>query len=204
MGYEEEPKEPNHTSPKLLLFSQRFNKPELQGSCTPPPHTVATVPFQWEEAPGKPRSASTTTANDPPPQKSKSFRSLHLPPKMFTNYAKVGIINVLDGPYVGMHSSYSSPESVVSKSKWKMMMPFRKIMCKQASPVKLSSWSWDSFRDISSRGGGGGRGGRKACMRALIKRFHGDDNILAERGSHVDGASVMDGVDYRNSRWKIP
>ena len=101
MGYEEEPKEPNFASPKSLLFLQRFIKPELQGGCSPPPHTVATVPFQWEVAPGKPRSTTD------PPQRSKSFTSLHLPPKMFTNYAKVGIIssptNVLDGPY----SSYS-------------------------------------------------------------------------------------------------
>ncbi|KAI3517735.1 hypothetical protein L1887_16953 [Cichorium endivia] len=136
--------EPNSTSPKLLLFSQGFNRLEMEGGFTPPPHYKATIPFQWEEAPGKPRS-TTVTANDPPPQAAKS---LVLPPRMLINSATTTPTNgkakvemmrsptsVLEGPYSG-------------KSKWKMMMPLKKmIMCKDTSSHQFSSWSWDSITD---------------------------------------------------------
>ncbi|KAI3691071.1 hypothetical protein L2E82_49288 [Cichorium intybus] len=75
---------------------------------TPPPNTVATIPFLWEEAPGKPRPTST---DDPP--KSKAVRSLDLPPRDYTcngtNSVGIEIIlsstTVLGGPYEGVYTS---------------------------------------------------------------------------------------------------
>ncbi|CAH1430199.1 unnamed protein product [Lactuca virosa] len=139
MGFEEEPK-------LLLLFSQRFSRLELEGGFTPPPDTYtgagATIPFQWEEAPGKPRC---TTTSDPAPQ---GVRCLNLPPRLLMNTKEESIqtqspTSVLDEPYSGM----SSP----GRSKWKMMMGLRKMMmCKGTSSHQLRSWSLDSFTYISS------------------------------------------------------
>ncbi|KAL4574750.1 hypothetical protein LXL04_021586 [Taraxacum kok-saghyz] len=145
---EENLEESNSTPPSLLLFSQRFNSPESGGGFTPPPcGGGATVPFQWEVAPGKPRHTTVATASDPP---SRGGRSLDLPPRMFVPSPT----SVLDGPY-----SLCSPKKVQSKWKKKMMMmmPLRKmIMSKDmSSSFKFRSWSWDSFTDISSRGGSG-------------------------------------------------
>ncbi|KAL7589268.1 hypothetical protein Lser_V15G35816 [Lactuca serriola] len=141
MGFEEEP--------KLLLFSQRFSRLELEGGFTPPPDTYtgagATIPFQWEEAPGKPRCTATS---DPAPQ---GVRCLNLPPRLLMNTKEESIqtespTSVLDEPYSGM----SSP----GRSKWKMMMGLRKMMmCKRTSSHQLRSWSLDSFTYISSRDG---------------------------------------------------
>nr|XP_043615917.1 uncharacterized protein At4g00950-like [Erigeron canadensis] len=157
MEIKEELQEPSYMSPKLLLYSQRFKKPgQLQGGFTSPSHSVATVPFQWEEAPGKPRF---TTNINPQPQKSNSFRSLDLPPRMFSSKSKREFIlspkTVLDGPDVDTQSS----SWIVGKSKWKIINPLRKIMSKETSRIKYSSWSWDGFRDISSRGSVSGGSG---------------------------------------------
>lgn len=146
MGFEDEQEEPSCT-PKLLLFSQRFNNPELQeGGLTPLPQTIsATIPFQWEEAPGKPRSI--TTANDPPLQKSKSVRYLDLPPRMFASNAS-SPTSVLQQPY-----SLCSPDRMVGKSKCIIMMPWSKVTRKEISSPKFSSWSCDSGSRYGSSNG---------------------------------------------------
>ncbi|KAI3508126.1 hypothetical protein L1887_23128 [Cichorium endivia] len=157
-------REPISTPPKLSLFSLPTKPTTLPDGPTPPPNTVATIPFLWEEAPGKPRP---TTTDDPP--KSKTVRSLDLPPRLTTtvgatsngtNSVGMEIIpsptTVLGGPYEGVYTSKSimgSPEKVVvrsssGKSKGKIRMPLRNLMRKERSPVKVNSWRWDSFSDI--------------------------------------------------------
>ncbi|XP_071732171.1 uncharacterized protein [Rutidosis leptorrhynchoides] len=159
------------TPPKLSLFSLASKQSTLPDGLTPPPNTVATIPFLWEEAPGKPRRTISNTYDDPP--KSSTVRSLDLPPRLtitaspfnnenqhcdkLANNVGIGIIpsptTVLSGPYEGIYASESKlrpPEKVVisSKSKGKMKMSLGKLMRKERSPVKLSSWRWESFRDI--------------------------------------------------------
>ncbi|XP_076898598.1 uncharacterized protein LOC143552207 [Bidens hawaiensis] len=149
------------TPPKLSLFSLP-SKPPPDG-VTPLPNTVATIPFLWEEAPGKPK-CTTTSTNNPP--KSKIVRSLDLPPRLTTLSPNNNIIvpsptTVLGGPYEGVHGSNVTLESCqkvvvgssnVSKSsnyiKGKIRMPLRKLMRKE--PVEFRSWRWDgeSFKDI--------------------------------------------------------
>ncbi|CAI9302274.1 unnamed protein product [Lactuca saligna] len=162
--------EPVSTPPKLSLFSLPTKPSTLQDGPTPPPNTVATIPFLWEEAPGKPRRPTST--DDPP--KSKTVRSLDLPPRLTTTVgtATSNVTNssggieiipspttVLGGPYECVYtfnkSMLGSPEKVVGcsnysgRSKGKITMPLRNLMRKEKSPVKLiSSWRWDSFRDI--------------------------------------------------------
>lgn len=69
-------KQPLSTPPKLSLFSLPY-KPPIPDGLTPPLNTAAAIPFLWEEAPGKPRSI---VSGDPP--KSKTVRSLDLPPRL--------------------------------------------------------------------------------------------------------------------------
>ncbi|PWA85122.1 hypothetical protein CTI12_AA151780 [Artemisia annua] len=61
---------------------------------------------------------------------------------------------VLHGPAGGIYS-WCSPDRMVAKSKCMIKMPWSKSMRKEISSPKFGSWSWDSFQDISSRGGGG-------------------------------------------------
>ncbi|KAF5810187.1 hypothetical protein HanRHA438_Chr04g0176021 [Helianthus annuus] len=160
------------TPPKLSLFSLP-SKPLtlLPEGLTPPLNTMAAIPFLWEEAPGKPRS---TVADDPP--KSKTVRSLELPPRLATlsptgdhnHRDKLGNINVgldvipspttvLGGPYEGALEE----KAVVVGSKTKggrVRMPLRKLMRKERSSFR--SWRWDNkdiFRDDIDDGGGGDR-----------------------------------------------
>ncbi|GJU94715.1 hypothetical protein Tco_1319471 [Tanacetum coccineum] len=146
----EELEEPNTKPPKSLLLSQRFKRPDLHGGSSSPPQTIATIPFQWEVAPGKPRS-TTPTVNDPPPLEFKSIRSLDLPPRMFNSATSP--TTVLHGPSGGIYS-WCSPDRMVAKSKCMIKMPWSKSMRKEISSPKSSSWSWDSFQEFSSKGGG--------------------------------------------------
>lgn len=68
---------------------------------TPPLRSSVSIPFRWEEAPGKPRAAT------PPYSRNKTIaRGLDLPPRlMLPDDPKFTIMpsptTVLDGPYVG-------------------------------------------------------------------------------------------------------
>ncbi|PIA28220.1 hypothetical protein AQUCO_07200100v1 [Aquilegia coerulea] len=100
------------TTPKLSLFSLPNHQqvPEPPGMLTPPLQKQASIPFLWEEAPGKPRfptsSSSTTTTN-------KSLaRCLELPPRLILSEVKMTEIpsptTVFDGPYVRRSASHST------------------------------------------------------------------------------------------------
>lgn len=113
---------PNST-PKLSLFSLPKKQVEhAPGMLTPPLQAAAAVPFQWEEAPGRPK---------PPGHgypKPNSARCLDLPPRMliFDSAAKLASTpsptTVLDGPDVGvggrsLSSTWSSFRAGEGKSK---------------------------------------------------------------------------------------
>ncbi|XP_057951552.1 uncharacterized protein At4g00950 [Malania oleifera] len=82
--------------PKLLLFSlpssqQQYSEPPV----TPPLQTSASVPFEWEEAPGRPLSCAA---------KPRTARCLELPPRLQLAEVKVNCsppTTVLEGPQVG-------------------------------------------------------------------------------------------------------
>ncbi|KAE8662452.1 hypothetical protein F3Y22_tig00113337pilonHSYRG00087 [Hibiscus syriacus] len=70
-------------TPKLLLFSSpqaHKQSPERSGTLTPPLHASTTVPFRWEEEPGKPKPCTTLTIfsdlND------LAQKCLELPPRL--------------------------------------------------------------------------------------------------------------------------
>lgn len=107
--------------PKLSLFSLPSQPPEPPGSMSPPLRASASVPFLWEEAPGKPRRCSTYSyVTDDQLEIEITTKSLGLPPRLltadvikFTNLPSP--TTVLDGPDVGRSLSFTlsfrSPES---------------------------------------------------------------------------------------------
>ncbi|KAK7293892.1 hypothetical protein RJT34_16769 [Clitoria ternatea] len=96
------------TPPKLSLLKalRPSIPPELP---TPPPRTVVSVPFKWEEAPGKPRPCHRGLLD--PNDEVAIGRTLELPPRLVLSETKVANVSpttVLDGPYVGRAMSFTS------------------------------------------------------------------------------------------------
>ncbi|KAL7108236.1 hypothetical protein ACP275_06G101400 [Erythranthe tilingii] len=144
MGFEVDDRcEPNST-PKLTLSKLPFCKPirePLLMMQTPPLRPSVSIPFRWEEAPGKPRSAATAAASSSPPSRC----TLDLPPRLMPHDdydAKITVMSsptdVLDGPYVGRSLSLACTFS------------FRKgPVAEVARPSKrnFDSRRWEGFSD---------------------------------------------------------
>ncbi|KAM7268852.1 hypothetical protein ACFE04_011018 [Oxalis oulophora] len=88
------------TPPKLSIFSFPSNRDyDNINMLTPPVHTSASIPFQWEEAPGKPKpSRHSNNNNTIPCQKPIAARSLELPPRLSNITNMPSPTTVLDGP----------------------------------------------------------------------------------------------------------
>lgn len=90
-------------TPKLPLFSIPLKRAsETPGLATPPVNIAGSVPFLWEEAPGKPR---VSDENKPPASKENAgggvVRCLELPPRLILPAEnEPSPTTVLDGPYV--------------------------------------------------------------------------------------------------------
>lgn len=62
------------STPRLAIFSSLWELPEPQGTKTPPLIAPVSIPFQWEEAPGKPKARGNFELT--------TSKSLHLPPRL--------------------------------------------------------------------------------------------------------------------------
>ncbi|XP_064958116.1 uncharacterized protein At4g00950-like [Musa acuminata AAA Group] len=88
--------DPSSTPPKLSLYWLPSQRPEPPGMATPPPGLPVSVPFLWEESPGKPRKQPTLGAG--------AIRSLDLPPRLVAaaeikfDKTTLSPTTVLDGP----------------------------------------------------------------------------------------------------------
>ncbi|GMI69566.1 maternal effect embryo arrest 47 [Hibiscus trionum] len=121
MGFEAAEKE----SSRLPLFSSPHAhmavSPERSGTLTPPSRASASVPFQWEEEPGKPKPCTTvTTFSD-----DFARKCLELPPRLLllqeanNNSSKLNSpTTVLDGPYVGRTRLLSSSFRMVKSERY--------------------------------------------------------------------------------------
>lgn len=107
MGFAEEDASPSSpvSTPKLSLFSLSNQVKEPPGMLTPPLHTPASIPFLWEEAPGKPLVSTYTTTTSG--TSTNLARCLELPPRLATQEAKTADMpltfspsTVLEGPYL--------------------------------------------------------------------------------------------------------
>ncbi|XP_023513857.1 uncharacterized protein LOC111778333 isoform X2 [Cucurbita pepo subsp. pepo] len=75
---------PNSSITKLPLFSiphRAMDSPERSGTLTPPIYAAVSVPFRWEEEPGKPRFSNVTTTTNTDTDTVTS-PCLELPPRL--------------------------------------------------------------------------------------------------------------------------
>ncbi|KDP25769.1 hypothetical protein JCGZ_23924 [Jatropha curcas] len=177
-------------APKLSFLSLPNKPQDPPGLLTPPIHTLASVPFQWEEAPGKPR-LSNTHHHQPPP-KSKTARCLELPPRLL-NEAKVNNVSspttVLDGPYLSSQSNSLTRSSSLSFRNGKSFSNLDNLS-RRSNKGRGIFWSsrWGSFRgnhkeviegsiDLSSSacnghdGGGSSGGDTKVKVTRVRRKF---------------------------------
>lgn len=95
------------STPKLSLSKLPCKPKHPTQMLTPPLQPSVSIPFHWEEAPGRPRSSTEEEAPPPHPSKSRAARCLHLPPRLSNEEPREVTIMpssptvVLDGPYVG-------------------------------------------------------------------------------------------------------
>ncbi|CAH1416459.1 unnamed protein product [Lactuca virosa] len=139
--------------PKLQLFSMALPRlPEPSGMLTPPLQTSASVPFRWEEQPGKPRPCTdlilhtTTTAVN---------RCLELPPRLTMVESNIitktpSPTTVLDGP--GDTGGAGNGKSIFSSSSFRFARERRRKGQRQGSFDSNCSGVW-SPTDDSSGGG---------------------------------------------------
>ncbi|KAJ8748451.1 hypothetical protein K2173_003346 [Erythroxylum novogranatense] len=99
------------STPRLPLLSSQLShglvqSPERSGTLSPPLYTSASVPFRWEEEPGKPRHCTT-----PSNTVDSSPKCLEPPPRLLLDAyiaRQPSPITVLDGPYMGRSSRFQS------------------------------------------------------------------------------------------------
>ncbi|KAE8678258.1 putative RWP-RK domain-containing protein [Hibiscus syriacus] len=72
------------STPKLSLYSLPSKAKEPSGMITPPIHASVSIPFKWEEAPGKPRRPYRSENETDTSSRSKPnvARCLQLPPRL--------------------------------------------------------------------------------------------------------------------------
>ncbi|PRQ58509.1 hypothetical protein RchiOBHm_Chr1g0360071 [Rosa chinensis] len=179
MGSEAEPE-----SPKLPLFSiSHIQSNEPSGCLTPPFYSSVSVPFRWEEEPGKPRPC-TDLATIPNPV-DLSPKCLELPPRLLLETKLLSPTTVLEGPYVGrsrfqsssfrmvgrdcygsfsadhersgQHGALVMSKSGVKERKW--FDSWGRRVWKGKREVGGANYVFPSSVDGESDGGGGGGGG---------------------------------------------
>jgi hypothetical protein len=120
MGYEQEDEDEElslSSITKLPLLTilnppSIMNSPERSGMLTPPLHAAATIPFRWEDEPGKPKPC-TALVHFTDLNNGGDFapKSLELPPRLLieANLSKLpSPSTVLDGPFVSKSSRFQS------------------------------------------------------------------------------------------------
>lgn len=116
----------NYVPTKIsMLISRQTMSPEIS---LPPPQTTISIPFKWEESPGKPRHCHTKSELE---NNTVNVRTtLDLPPRLLFSVPNIDApspTTVLDGPYImgramSFTSSYRTPRdtwnSNFGSSRW--------------------------------------------------------------------------------------
>lgn len=165
--------EPPVTIPKLSLFSLPSQLSEPSDTATPPHPASASVPFLWEEAPGKPRLGTRTEVESAGDDESV-IRSLGLPPRLLTEVKFTNMpspTTVLYGPEMGRSLSFTFSFRTPSESRRLTREKFG----------YFGSTRWGSFRKNN-----------KAVVGASF-----------EFSSSVNGGTGHDDDDYDHGKVKI-
>lgn len=150
-----EDKKENSSTPKLCLYNFPSKKMEPLGMLTPPMRSFASIPFKWEEAPGKPRTSTAEVTTALP--KSKTVRCLVPPPRLMSIHtSKVTNMpsptTVLDEPFsIGRSISSSGGRSFWSpegqggdgKDRFSLSSSCRRGGCNKESRVSGVEGSMD-------------------------------------------------------------
>ncbi|GAB4826201.1 hypothetical protein Ancab_009066 [Ancistrocladus abbreviatus] len=147
MGGKKEHEEGGASTLSLSMLLRHKRPAEPPGLVTPPLQTMASVPFQWEEAPGRPRPMSSTSS----PFRPKSARCLELPPRMLAEGKVTNMpspITVLDGPYMGRALSCCTTEIGLSDGK---------KVNSEKGPFGSCSWRWSGGGTRENREVGEGK-----------------------------------------------
>ncbi|KAL6541496.1 hypothetical protein OROGR_010982 [Orobanche gracilis] len=162
------------STPRLSLSRLPCKRREPIQMLTPPIHPLLSVPFRWEEVPGKPRAAAQVTAREPTPVgKSKVARCLDLPPILLRDDAEImnmpSPATVLDGPYVGRSLSLACTFSfrkgvVVGRDD----IAFEPVMTRGGG--RFGSGRWGSFNEEEKVGTGRGNFDLPQTLGGVFKR----------------------------------
>ncbi|OMO93617.1 hypothetical protein COLO4_16773 [Corchorus olitorius] len=189
-----------NNTPKLSLYSfpSKAKESPVPGVTTSPIHSSVSIPFQWEEAPGKPRLPCPAGSDISTP------RCLELPPRLLAE-AKVANMpsptTVLDGPDHASRSvsytfsfrkggSFRSPDNnnnrkvLFGSSRWGS---FRKPGRVVQGSFDLSSISVVDGSDTNGGGSGGGNGGSDTQVKITRVRRKGSLLSVSQARSHVFG-----------------
>ncbi|XVE58352.1 hypothetical protein DITRI_Ditri04bG0163200 [Diplodiscus trichospermus] len=204
------------TPPKLSLYSFPTKAKEPSGMITPPIHTSVSVPFQWEEAPGKPRpcpGVSDATSQSKP----NSARCLELPPRLLAAESKVANMpsptTVFEGPDACRFVSYS----LSFRKGGSFRSPDNRRVNKEKAMFGSSRWgsfrkagrvvqgSFDFKTPVVDGGDSGGSGGGAQVKITRVRR-KGSLLSLSQARSHVL-ASIYEGfkqvVPWRRGQEKM-
>ncbi|KAF8015297.1 hypothetical protein BT93_H0949 [Corymbia citriodora subsp. variegata] len=170
MGSESEKEDHRRSTPKLSLLSLPNHRRDPSDMPDPPLQTSISIPFEWEELPGKPKRAG----DQPKPSAVAGPPCLEPPPRLwdeakYTNTPSP--TSVLDGPCVGRRSSHTfsfrkiggsfrSPEKRGKKEVKERVsifgsMRWGKLRGKVDDDEGISGFS-SSFRGATSGGDGDG------------------------------------------------
>ncbi|KAI4319963.1 hypothetical protein MLD38_033494 [Melastoma candidum] len=135
----------HHPTPKLSIFTlPRPKPPEPPGLLTPPLHLGAAVPFQWEEAPGKPLPCLSRSPHNPPAITGGAKRCLDLPPGLLHN--NQGAIMAVTN-----HVTVPSPTTVLEgpdpcpRKRLTSTWSFRRAGSRERMPFGSTRWAGLSF-----------------------------------------------------------
>ncbi|KAK9051396.1 hypothetical protein SSX86_028023 [Deinandra increscens subsp. villosa] len=166
-----DPESDPNTIPKLPLFSLPLppHLSEPSGMLTPPLYTSASVPFRWEEQPGKPRPCTDIIIAAASPYKT----CLDLPPRLAMMAVESGIITKTSSP-----TTVLDGKSVFSSSSFRFAKERRRIGQMQGSSFDSNgSGGWSSPSDENSGGqllllpaGNRISGGRGYCRFGSFRR----------------------------------
>ncbi|OMP00942.1 hypothetical protein CCACVL1_03238 [Corchorus capsularis] len=204
-------------TPKLSLYSfpSKAKESPAPGVTTSPIHSSVSIPFQWEEAPGKPRLPCPAGSDI-----SSTPRCLELPPRLLAE-AKVANMpsptTVLDGPD---HASRSVSYTFSFRKGGSFRSPDNNNNNNNNRKVLFGSSRWGSFRkpgrvvqgsfDLSSipivdgadsnGGGGGGSNGGDTDTQVKITRFRRKGSLL----SHSQARSHVFASIYESFKQVVP
>ncbi|GAV68227.1 DUF688 domain-containing protein [Cephalotus follicularis] len=89
--------------PLFITSHAQTQSPERSGMITPPLHTSVSVPFRWEQEPGKPKPCTALTTFTKPNNDGFAQKLLELPPRLLLDTKPTKLpspTTVLEGPYI--------------------------------------------------------------------------------------------------------